>query len=409
MFDNKELARNAAGMSLKDDMPMVDMAAMRRYRLGRLQAEIQSAGCAAAILRSPINTRYATGTRSGQIFAMHHPSRTVVVPGTGGSTIFGWSSGGFQPEVVEEIRPMSLPDYFPAGTKSKAKIERLAKEVAALLRELDAGNLTAVDISEPGFIHALEAQGLEVIQAEPLMEHATAIKCEEEIACLMQAVTVSDTAMARMRKALEPGITENELYAILYHTNIAFGGEWIEYRAVSTGGNINPWHAETDERVIRAGELLAFDCGLIGPHGYSADISRTFFCEPGRPTDHQKQLYALAYENIHKNLELVKAGITFAELSAKSWMPPDEYLPHRYTMMMHGIGMGDEWPSVPWPIDWEADGYDGALEENMVMCIESFIGSERGGDGVKLEEQVLVTADGYQLMSTFPYESLLLD
>ena len=97
MFDNKELARNAAGMSLKDDMPMVDMAAMRRYRLGRLQAEIQSAGCAAAILRSPINTRYATGTRSGQIFAMHHPSRTVVVPGTGGSTTFGWSSGGFAP------------------------------------------------------------------------------------------------------------------------------------------------------------------------------------------------------------------------------------------------------------------------------------------------------------------------
>ena len=409
MFDTKELARNAPGMSLKDDKPMVDMAAMRRFRLGRLQAEIESAGCAAAVLRGPINTRYATGTRSGQIFAMHHPSRTVVVPVTGACTIFGWSSGGFKPETVAEIRPMPLADYFPAGTKSQSKIEHLGKEIAALIRELGAGKKIALDISEPGLIEELKVQGLEIIRAEPLVEHATAIKCEEEIACLLQAVTVSDTAMSRMRKALEPGMTENELYAILYHTNIALGGEWIEYRAVSSGGAANPWHEETGDKVIRASELVAFDCGLVGPHGYSADISRTFFCEPGRPTDHQKRLYSLAYENIQKNLLLVKAGATFAEVSAASWVAPDEFTANRYTMMMHGIGMGDEWPSIPWPMDWEADGYDGVLEENMVMCIESFIGSEYGGDGVKLEEQVVVTADGYQLMSTFPYESLLLD
>ena len=70
--------------------------------------------------------------------------------------------------------------------------------------------------------------------------------------------------------------------------------------------------------------------------------------------------------------------------------------------------MGDEWPCIPWPIDWERDGYEGVLEENMVICVESFIGSEHGGEGVKLEEQVLVTRDGYQLMSTFPFEERLL-
>ena len=89
-------------------------------------------------------------------------------------------------------------------------------------------------------------------------------------------------------------------------------------------------------------------------------------------------------------------------------MPPKEYLPRRYPVMMHGIGMGDEWPSIPWPIDWEHEGYDGVLEENMVVCVESFIASEHGGEGVKLEEQVVVTQDGYQQMSTFPYESSLL-
>ena len=409
MFDNKELARNASGFTLKDDNSMPDMAAMRQYRLARLQGEIQSRDCAAAILLGPVNIRYATGTRSMQNFGMHHPTRVAVVPGHGGVTLFGWSGGAFQPETISEVRPIPMPGYFPSGARSEKRIEHLAKEIAAMIRELGVGDRAALDISEPGLTFALAAEGLEIIAAEPLVEHACAIKSNEEIACLVNAVTVAETGMARMRKALEPGMTENDLYAILQHTNTAMGGEWLEYRLLAAGGHINPWMMEAGDKVIRAGELLAFDCGLIGPFGYSADVSRTFFCEPGRPTDHQKRLYSLAYENIQSNLSLVKAGRSFEEMSAKSWMPPDEFLAHRYPSLMHGIGMGDEWPSIPWPVDWEANGYDGVLEENMVVCLESFIGSEHGGEGVKLEEQVVVTTDGCQLMSTFPYESLLLE
>ena len=409
MFDKSELARNNPGMILKDDKPVVDMTAMRQFRLGRLQEQIRSHECAAAILLGPINVRYATGTRAGQIFSMHHPTRTVVVPGNGSCTIFGWSSEGYRPETVQEIRTTPLVGYFPSGTKSASRIATLAKDIAELVREQGDGNKVALDISEPGLMHLLEAEGLEVIPAEPLVEHATSIKCPEEIACLIHAVTVAETGMARMRKALEPGMSENELWAILQHTNAAMGGEWAEYRLLASGGHINPWDVEAGDKIVRAGELVAFDCGLIGPYGYSADISRTFFCEPGRPTDYQKRLYALAHENIQKNLELVKAGVTFKELSAGSWMPPEEFIPHRYTLMAHGIGMGDEWPAIPWPIDWDADGYDGLLEENMVICIESFIGSVHGGEGVKLEEQVVVTTDGYQRMSTFPFEATLLD
>ena len=340
---------------------------------------------------------------------MHHPTRVAVVPNRGGVTLFGWSAEGFQPETVSEIRPIPVGGYFPSGSRSEKKIEYLAKEIAALIRELGAGDRAALDISEPGLIFALAAEGLEIIAAEPLVEHASSIKSVEEIACLMNAVTVAETGMARMRKTLEPGMTENDLYAILQHTNAAMGGEWLDYRLFAAGGHTNPWMMEAGDKIIRAGELLAFDCGLIGPYGYSADVSRTFFCEPGRPTDHQKRLYSLSYENIQSNLSLVKAGTSFEEMSAKSWMPPDEFVARRYASMMHGIGMGDEWPSIPWPIDWEANGYAGVLEENMVVCLESFIGSEHGGEGVKLEEQVVVTKDSYQLMSTFPFESLLLE
>ena len=139
MFDNKELARNASGLTLKDDESMPDMAAMRQYRLGRLQTEIQSCNCAAA-----------TGTRSMQIFGMHHPTRVAVVPPSGGVTLFGWSGGGFEPETVNEIRPSPLAGYFPSGTRSETRIKDLAKEIAAVVRELGAGDRAALDISEPG-------------------------------------------------------------------------------------------------------------------------------------------------------------------------------------------------------------------------------------------------------------------
>jgi len=405
MIDTKELARNAPGFGIKDDAPMPDMAAMRQYRLGRLQAELVAAECDAAVLNNSINIRYAIGTRSAQISSMHMTVRTAVVPPEGGATVFSWFGDDWMPETIAEIRPMPVYGYFPAGERSAERVKEWARGVRDVVR---TGNRIAVDIAYPEALHALEAEGFNVIPAEPLVEHACAIKCEEEIACLVNACTVADTAMWRIRKALEPGVTENDLYAILNQTNFERGGEWIEYRLMASGGHINPWDPEAGEKVVRAGELVAFDCGLVGPMGYSADVSRTFFCEPGVPTEHQRVLYQLAYENVHRNLELIKAGVGFRELSEKSWMPPEEYLARRYPVMVHGIGMGDEWPAVPWPIDWERDGYDGVLEENMAICVESYIGSERGGEGVKLEEQVLVTRDGYQQMSTFPYERLLL-
>ena len=410
MYDTRELARNAPGMGIKDDAPMVDMAAMRRYRLSRLQGEVQAHDCAALLLLDPINIRYAAGIKAGQIFAMHFLSRCVVVPADGQATVLGWGTGknAWRPETIGQTLPMRPITYMEAGTRRDDRIASWARDAAAVVREQGGEGRVALDVCDPDTVDALRATGLEVIGGEPLVERATAIKCPEEIACLLHAVIVADTAMARMRRELTPGMTENELFAILQHTNIAMGGEWIEYRLLAAGGHANPWGMEAGDRIIRAGELVPFDCGLIGPFGYSADVSRTFFCEPGTPSDAQKRLYQLAYENIQHNLELVKAGVSFREVSERGWMPPPEFVAHRYPVMMHGIGMGDEWPCIPWPVDWERDGYDGVLEENMVICVESFIGSEHGGEGVKLEEQVLVTREGYQLMSTFPFEERLL-
>ena len=192
MYDSKELARNAPGFGVKDDGPMIDMQAMRRYRLQRLQNEIKSADCAAAILLSPINIRYATGSRFAQISSMHFPFRSAVVPPDGGVTMFGWGgSPDWQPETVAETRPMPLFSYFPVGIHSAARVKQWAQEIKDIVK----GDRIAVDMVVPDALHALEAEGFEVVPAQPLKEHAAVIKSPEEIACTMHACTVGEVAM----------------------------------------------------------------------------------------------------------------------------------------------------------------------------------------------------------------------
>jgi Xaa-Pro aminopeptidase len=207
-----------------------------------------------------------------------------------------------------------------------------------------------------------------------------------------------------MREALRPGMTENEAWSHLWQATMAMGSEWIEGRLLAAGDRTNPWFQESSDRVIRPGELLAFDTDMIGPFGYCADISRTFRAGPGKPTPVQRELYQLAYEQLVHNLRLLKPGLTFRDWSEQAWPMPPAYVANRYVCLAHGVGLCDEWPTVYSREDWATRGYDGVVEPGMVLCVESYIGAEGGREGVKLEEQVLVTETGTEVLSKFPFE-----
>ena len=117
----------------------------------------------------------------------------------------------------------------------------------------------------------------------------------------------------------------------------------------------------------------------------------------------------MAYEQIHANLDLLRPGIGFCEFAEKSFRLPPNFAPNRYSVIFHGVGLCDEYPASLYVEDYEAGaGYDGLLEPGMTICIESYIGEVGGAEGVKLEQQVLITETGYQLLSTFPFETDLL-
>ena len=214
--------------------------------------------------------------------------------------------------------------------------------------------------------------------------------------------------MGAMREALQAGMSENELWAILNYVNAAQGGEWIETRLLTSGARTNPWFQECSAKVIRAGELVAFDTDMIGPFGYCADISRTFFCGPGKPSGEQRRLYGLAVEQIQANTALLKPGLGFRELAETAWKLPESCRPNRYSVIVHGVGLCDEYPACVYQEDFARTGYDDVFEAGMTVCVESYVGDVGGGQGVKLEQQVLVTETGAEVLSTYPFDEDLL-
>ena len=410
--DRDRLARKAGDTTVHDNEASLDTPRMRAYRLARLQEQLKRADYGAALLFDSVNIRYASGTTNSQIFNFHTPSRCLFVPAEGLSLLFdqeGWAGPALSLGTIGEVRNMPTFAHFYAGPRGAEQAMRLAEQVDALLTQHAGRNrCLAVDRIEATAIAALQSKGITLVDGQVPIEHARSIKSTDEVACILASITVAETGIARMREALRPGMTENELFSILHQVNVSNGGEWCEYRLLASGGRTNPWGQECSDRVIRAGELVAFDTGMVGPYGYATDMSRTLFCHPGVPSVEQRRLYGIAHENLHYNLELVRPGISFHTFTEKAWKIPDEFVKNRYPTPAHGIGMTDEYPMIAHLHDWDERGYDGIIEPGMTLSVESYIGSEHGVEGVKLEEQILVTDTGYQRLSTFPFEAELM-
>ena len=249
----------------------------------------------------------------------------------------------------------------------------------------------------------MNKEGINVVDAKPILEQARVIKSNEELICMKAAIEVAEKGVSKMRSELMPGMTEDELWSILHKTNIENGGEWIECRILSSGERTNPWMQESSNKVIQQGEIVAFDTDMVGPYGYCADISRAFVVG-NKFNDQQKKLYSMARNQIDHNFRLIKPGMSFKEFIKKSWILPDEYYGNRYSCMVHGIGLCDEWPQIRYPTDGGEEG--GTFEKNMTITIESYIGKVGGKEGVKLEQQYLVGENGLEIMSHHPLEDI---
>jgi Xaa-Pro dipeptidase len=379
---------------------------VRHYRLERVRRQLRKSHVPAVVLYDPVNIRYATDTSNMQIWTGRNPTRYVMVLADGPVIGFEFHNCEHVWDHVPldaEIRSAVCWNYFNAGPQAAQKAKQWAREIADLLRQhAPSEPRVAVDRLDPEGLHALREAGVDVVDGQALMELARTIKSDDELVVMQAAIDVCERGIQRMHDVLQPGMSEQELWAHLHFENIRLGGEWIETRLLASGNRTNPWMQECSAKLMQAGELIAFDTDLVGPFGYCADISRTWTVGHTRPTDAQRRLYAASYEQLHTNMALIRPGMTFNEFAARSWTLPAHFFNNRYSCLAHGIGMVDEYPSISYAAD---RGYDGTFEAGMTLCIESYIGDDGGEEGVKLEQQVHLTERGCVPLSTFRFET----
>lgn len=393
-------------------IPAPDLTAMRSYRLERIREELRRRDYAGALLYDPINIRYATDSTNMQAWVAHNPTRHCFVATDGPVILFDYFSCEHLSDhagTVDEVRPAVSWIYLYGGELSERRVRRWAAGIADIVRELGGGNRRiAVDHLDAAGAAELVRLGLSIGNGEAVMENARLIKSPDEILAMRRAIVACEAAMHDMEAALKPGISENELWAELHRGNIVRGGEWIETRLLASGPRTNPWFQECSARVIEAGDLVAFDTDLIGPYGFCADLSRTWLCGDGRPTAEQRELFAIAADQIAHNMALPRPGIAFRDLVDAARIPPPDCFAARYGVLYHGVGLADEYPTLPHAADWTDDTPDGILETGMVVCVESYIGRLGGREGVKIEEQVLITEAGNEKLSNYPLDIRLM-
>ena len=391
----------------------IDIARMRAYRYARLQQQLRDHDCAAALLNDPVNIRYATDTRNMSVWLLHNPGRYCLVPAVGRAVLFDYPNRNCLdlpldiPE-VSEVRPATSYGFQFVAEHAEPVCREWAKELRALVAQLMGRDATrlAIDRADLEGTDALRAAGFTLVEGQRLLELARSIKSTDELACMRRSLEVCDIGMSRMREALRPGITENALWAELHHANIAHGGEWIETRLLTSGPRTNPWLQESSDRRIEAGDIVSFDTDMVGPYGYCSDVSRAFLCGHGPATNRQKTQYALAVEQVEHNCALLRPGLTFRDYTARSWPIPARFHHQNYGCVAHGVGLIDEWPGIAVDRD-DPLLMDGVFAPGMTICVESYIGEVGGPDGIKMEQQVLITDTGHEILSQFPLEPKL--
>jgi Xaa-Pro aminopeptidase len=359
---------------------------------------------------NPANIRYATGTDVMGVWTAGTFARHCVVPAEGAPILFEYKgSVHISQRLVADVRPAYTWQF--GGVESPDKAREWARSIRSVLKGLgfERGPLAVDRLDALGFL-ALQAEGITLADAGPATVDAREVKTPEEVELFAINGAIGDAMLAEFEAAIRPGIREYELLAVLGHALLRYHGEFLFTRLVASGTNTNPWMSEAHDKLVMPGDLVGVDTDANGYEGYVIDVSRTFLCGD-TPSPEQQEAYRVAYDCVTGMRELLRPGLTFAEFADKAPRLPDAYKAQRYPTMVHQAGLEDEGPGIPYPDDDRGPRRimpRREIKENMVLCLECYAGKVGAPFGVKLEDQVLVTRDGAQLLCTYPYDAKLL-
>ena len=390
----------------------VDMQRLREERLARLRDQLDRSELGALLTFDFHNIRYMTGTHIGT-WAMDKLIRFALLPRGGAPVLWDFGSAArhhqlYAPWLAREDARAGISTLRGAIPPGAGRAADVAAKVYAVLAEHGlTGAPLGIDIVEPPVLFALQELGIEVVDGQQVFLDARRIKTADEISLLTTAAAMVDAAYDDLYEFLRPGIRENECVGLVSKRLYDLGSEHVEGVNAISGERCSPHPHVFSDRLIRPGDPAFFDI-LHSYQGYRTCYYRTFAVGSASPAQHGA--YKICRELMDNAIQLVKPGATTAEIvqvwpTAQEFGFPDEEAAFAL-QFGHGVGLSI-WEK---PIFSRLVSLDHPEEirEGMVFALETFWPASDGWSAARIEEQLVVTKDGCEVITRFPAEDLLI-
>jgi Xaa-Pro aminopeptidase len=388
----------------------VNYERLRNERLARIKKLLKESEIGALLCFDMTNVRYITATHIGT-WAMDKLARFTLLPQDDEPIMWDFGSAARHHQL-----------YCPwLGERSRAGISTLrgamlpaagrAEDVARKIRiELEARGLlnepVGVDAVELPVLFALQEEGIKVVDGQQLMQQARLIKTQDEITLLNSACMMVDAAYDELYRFMKPGVRENECVGLVSKVLYDLGSEHVEGVNAISGERCSPHPHVFSDRALRPGDPAYFDI-LHSYNGYRTCYYRTFAV--GSASQAMVDAYKRCRYILDIAIDAIKPGVTTADI-AKLWPKAEEFgFPNEEAAFAlqygHGVGLSI-WEK---PIFSRLVSLDHpeVIEEGMVFALETFWPASDGWTAARIEEQLVVTKDGCEVITRFPAEDLL--
>jgi Xaa-Pro aminopeptidase len=389
----------------------VDFPRLREERLAKARASLERSDLGAVLLFDQNNIRYVTSTHIGE-WARDKSARCVLLPRSGDPVLWDFGSAArhhqlYAPWLPETSWRAGVTSMRGAMPEATGVPDVLAGHVADELRELGlAEEPLGIDLTDMETLASLHRRGLVTADAAPVLQEARKIKTADEIALLDHAAAIVDAVYETIYRSLRPGVREHEIVAAAQRQLFELGSEHVEAINAVSGDRCSPHPHVFSDRLLRPGDQAFFDV-IHSFMGYRTCYYRTF--SVGSASQAQLDAYKQCRDWLDQAIDLVRPGVTTDQIAAV-WPTAQELgFPSEEScfglQFGHGLGVG----LYEAPMISRLHSFDDPieLEEGMVFALETYCASPDGRHAARIEEEVVVTADGPEILTRFPAEELL--
>jgi Xaa-Pro aminopeptidase len=386
----------------------VDFDRLRRERLARAKARLEESELGALLCFDMANIRYLTATHIGT-WAIDKLIRFCLLPRGDEPILWDFGSAArhhklFCPWLGEE---RSRAGISTLRGSVEGRAESVAQKIRAELEERELlGEPLGVDVIELPVLRALEAEGIRVVDCQALMQDARMLKTEDEVTLLTTACAMVDAAYEELFRAMKPGMRENECVALVNRVLYELGSEHVEGVNAISGERCSPHPHVFTDRMLRPGDPAYFDI-LHAYNGYRTCYYRTFAV--GSASRAQVEAYRRCRDYLDQAIALIRPGVTTADV-VSVWPEAEDFgfsdEEAAFALQYgHGVGLSIwEKPIFSRLVSFD---YPETIQEGMVFALETFWPASDGWSAARIEEQLVVTADGCEVITRFPAEELL--